>query len=65
MSSDIYAIAHIGDFKLFVGEASKLSQKWPLISCTWKYECQIHNYVQEESSVEGKVKKKTQEFWER
>jgi len=29
MSSGIYAIAHIGNLKLFVGEASKLSQKWP------------------------------------
>ncbi|TBR60306.1 hypothetical protein BLD44_021660 [Mastigocladus laminosus UU774] len=31
MYSGIYAIAHIGDFKLFVGEASQLSQKWPPI----------------------------------
>jgi hypothetical protein len=33
-----------------------------LISCTWKYECQFHNYVQEESYVQDEVKKKTQQF---
>ncbi|MBP0022295.1 MAG: hypothetical protein J7647_32655 [Cyanobacteria bacterium SBLK] len=31
MSSGIYTVAHIGDCKLFLGDALVLSQKWPSI----------------------------------
>jgi hypothetical protein len=31
MSSGIYTIAHIGDCKLFLGDALILSQNWPSI----------------------------------
>jgi len=31
MASGIYAIAHIGRFKLYVGEVSKISKIWPVI----------------------------------
>ena len=33
-----------------------------LISCTWKYGCQNHDYVQEESFVRYQVKEETQVF---
>jgi hypothetical protein len=29
MASGIYAIAHIGDLKLYVGDASNLHSSWP------------------------------------
>lgn len=29
MASEIYAVAHIGNKKLFVGETSRLSTLWP------------------------------------
>lgn len=29
MASEVYAIAHIGDKKLFVGDASQVSRMWP------------------------------------
>ncbi len=33
-----------------------------LRSCTWKYGCQNHNYVQWESSAQFQVKQETQLF---
>ncbi|KOP28352.1 hypothetical protein AMR41_00515 [Hapalosiphon sp. MRB220] len=53
MSSGIYAIAHIGDFKLFVGEASKLSQKWPPILTQLNSGIFPHSMLQEVWNTEG------------
>ncbi|BAU08699.1 hypothetical protein NIES592_19600 [Fischerella major NIES-592] len=53
MSSGIYAIAHIGDFKLFVGEASKLSQKWPPMLVQLNSGTFPHAMLQQVWNIEG------------
>ncbi|AKG23666.1 hypothetical protein [Calothrix sp. 336/3] len=53
MSSGIYAIAHIGNFQLYVGEVHRISQKWPPLLALLNSGGYPHQQLQEEWQREG------------
>jgi hypothetical protein len=53
MTSGIYAIAHIGNLKLYVGECNKLSQKWPPILSQLHHGTYPHSLLQQAWNTEG------------
>lgn len=48
MASGIYAIAHIGNLRLYVGDASKIKQKWPKLLNQFNSGTYPHALLQQE-----------------
>ncbi|AFZ24338.1 hypothetical protein Cylst_2099 [Cylindrospermum stagnale PCC 7417] len=59
MASGIYAVANIGRFQLFVGDASKIETTWPQLMAILNNGTHPHAALQQEWNKQGEQRRFT------